>query len=168
MKNNKDPEILWHGKWTPICGHYFWDNNNGAKLFCQILGYTNGKVKGRYYNPRHELTDDAIMIGKCSDSDKDLFSPEIGFGFSGGFSGGFSDTIGGCTGGCNDLKVGEYCKTKSNTKWAYCTKGEPAKIEIECYSNGKLTILLIFDFLCINKNNECKTFGENALMYYAI
>ena len=106
-------EIYWNGKWAPICGHYFWDNDNGAKLFCQKLGLVNGKIKGK----GSILTDDAIRIGGCSDSDNQLF---------------------GCTRGCNDLKVGDHC---INNGAGVCTKGQPAKVEIEC---GMLTVLVGF------------------------
>ena len=116
LHNHEDPEIYWNGKWTPICGHYFWDNDNGAKLFCQKLGLVNGKIKGK----GSKLTDDAIRIGACSDSDNQLF---------------------GCTGGCNDLKVGGNC---TNDERGVCTKGQPAKIEIECNNDGLLTFLLGF------------------------
>ena len=114
MHNHKDPEIYWNGKWTPICGHFFWDNDNGAKLFCQKLGLGNGKIKGEKQKGS-KLTEDAIRIGQCSDSDNQLF---------------------GCTGGCNELKVGGHCKEGS-----ICTKGQSAKVQIEC---GMLTVLLAF------------------------
>ena len=114
LQHHTDPEIYWNGKWNPICGHYFWDNDNGAKLFCQKLGFANGKVT-QGQGSQAKLTDDAIRIGGCSDSDNQLF---------------------GCTGGCNELKVGGHCKEGS-----ICTKGQSAKVQIEC---GMLTVLLAF------------------------
>ena len=33
----KYAEIWVDGKWSPICGPGFWDNNIGATLFCQKL-----------------------------------------------------------------------------------------------------------------------------------
>ena len=154
LHNHEDPEIYWNGKWTPICGHFFWDNDNGAKLFCQKLGLVNGKIKGK----GSKLTDDAIRIGKCSDSDKHIISflssdgwgisasagyGEVGISASAGYGGGISASaiIAGCTGGCNDLKVGGYCVDNEN---GFCTKGQPAKIEIECNNDGLLTVLLGF------------------------
>ena len=38
------PEILVDNGWHPICGHYFWNNNFGARLFCQELGFNDGKI----------------------------------------------------------------------------------------------------------------------------
>ena len=38
------PEILVDNGWHPICGHWFWNNNFGARLFCQELGFNDGKV----------------------------------------------------------------------------------------------------------------------------
>jgi len=37
--NGLDPYIYVAGRWTPICLHYFWDNNNGVKDICTRLGY---------------------------------------------------------------------------------------------------------------------------------
>ena len=64
LQNNKDPEVFWDGEWRPICGHYFWDNNFGADLFCQQLGYSSGLVKGR--GQELGLPADALRVGKCS------------------------------------------------------------------------------------------------------
>ena len=58
-------EIFHNGTWTPICGHYFWDNSNGAKLFCQKLGYQSGQIDDR----RISLPRDGIRIGKCNQRD---------------------------------------------------------------------------------------------------
>ena len=33
----KYPEVFWNGKWSPICGPCFWNNDFGASLFCQRL-----------------------------------------------------------------------------------------------------------------------------------
>ena len=33
------PMIHWNGRWSPICGHYFWDNDNGVYEFCRMLGF---------------------------------------------------------------------------------------------------------------------------------
>ena len=44
LKYGKNPIVKTNdGKWTPICGHWFWDNNYGARLFCKQLGYNNGR-----------------------------------------------------------------------------------------------------------------------------
>ena len=37
------PEILYQDKYYPICGHYFWDNDNGATTVCKLLGFASGK-----------------------------------------------------------------------------------------------------------------------------
>lgn len=55
------PEIHWHGSWWPICGHWFWDNDEGAATFCRMLGFESGKRKvTRAIRPR-----DAIVVGNC-------------------------------------------------------------------------------------------------------
>ena len=120
LQHHTDPEIYWNGKWNPICGHFFWDNDNGAKLFCQKLGFSNGKIT-QGSGSQAKLTDDAIRIGKCSDSDNQLFS---------------------CTGGCNDFaQVGGHCNDNDG---AFCNKGAKTKIEIGCFNDGMLTVLLGF------------------------
>ena len=35
------PLIFWDKVWSPICGHYFWDNQYGAKKFCQHTDVSN-------------------------------------------------------------------------------------------------------------------------------
>jgi len=47
--------------WYPICGHYFWNNNNGATTFCQKLGFSSGEQGwgGEAY------TTDAMPVGNC-------------------------------------------------------------------------------------------------------
>ena len=38
LKYGKNPIVKTNdGKWTPICGHWFWDNNYGASMFCRKL-----------------------------------------------------------------------------------------------------------------------------------
>ena len=96
------------GHWSPICGHWFWDNNYGATLFCQMLDstYTSGIVKKRKDIPS---SSDGLRIGKCTSNDNSLLT---------------------CTGGCNDLELGGRC---SNNHVA-CGAGQGVTIEIECFS----------------------------------
>ena len=55
------PEVLFKGQYYPICGHYFWDNNNGATTFCNLLGFQIGKI-----TRIHVVYDvDAMPVGKC-------------------------------------------------------------------------------------------------------
>ena len=44
--NDKNIAEIYHNeKWIPICAHWFWNDNNGATLFCQQLGYEIGIIK---------------------------------------------------------------------------------------------------------------------------
>ena len=103
LQNGKDPEVFWDGKWRPICGHYFWDNNFGADLFCQQLGFSSGLVKGKGQNLI--LPNDALLIGKCSATNEWLK----------------------CDGRCNNLGIGGDAGCNSA-----CKAGDGAYIEIEC------------------------------------
>ena len=76
-------EAFVNGKWVPICGHFFWDNNIVASLFCQQLGFVSGSIKERF----QILPNDGLRVGKCLNGDK---WPQ-------------------CTGNCNQLVVGGQC-----------------------------------------------------------
>ena len=86
MVDDKYPEVFSNGKWSPICGHWFWDNNNGATLFCQKLNpiFRSGKVTKRRDK---KLESDAVRVGRCGKTDQWLK----------------------CKGGCNDLGKGNGC-----------------------------------------------------------
>ena len=94
----------------PICGHFFWDNQNGAKLFCEKMGYTSGKLSGRGSGQKY--SQDSFKIGKCNDGDK----------------------WESCSGGCNQYESGGKC----NDSWgSYCTKGQEVKMTIKCSGGVK-------------------------------
>ena len=48
-------------KWFPICGHWFWDDNNGATAFCRKLGYPSGTVTRTF----HSYDEESIKVGGC-------------------------------------------------------------------------------------------------------
>ena len=80
----KDPEVFQNDIWSPICGHWFWDNDVGASLFCQK--FTSDPTSTGYVIRRTDkpLEKDAIRIGNCLSNDQWLS----------------------CSGGCNDLGTG--------------------------------------------------------------
>ena len=56
------PEVLYQDKYYPICGHHFWNNNNGATTVCKVLGFSSGTLiitKAKYIV-------DAMPIGSCN------------------------------------------------------------------------------------------------------
>ena len=77
--DNEIAEFFINGAWTPICAHWFWNNENGAKLFCQELGFPSGTIGDTL-----TLPSDAVRIGQC----------ELG------------DVWPDCSGGCNDHSIG--------------------------------------------------------------
>ena len=83
MENDGTPMFFWNGKWSPICGEWFWDNQNGAQTFCKKLGYTNGNQQ----RTNEKYDQDAVQIGRCN-ADEDLEE---------------------CSAGCNDKVVGKGC-----------------------------------------------------------
>ena len=56
------------GNYYPICGHCFWDNDNGASLVCQELGFDNGSVEAT----RDAYNVDAMPVGHCAERDETL------------------------------------------------------------------------------------------------
>jgi hypothetical protein len=61
------PEIMYNGSWYPICGHWFWDDNNGATTVCQGLGFSSGLVSSGYGERAHTSQPKAAMpVGRCN------------------------------------------------------------------------------------------------------
>ena len=56
------PEVMYNGQWSPICGHYFWDNNNGAAAVCKILGFSGGMLELTHT----AYSSDAMPVGNCN------------------------------------------------------------------------------------------------------
>ena len=104
-------KICYNGRLVPICGRFFWDNNNGARLFCKMLGKKGGIVQKYEF----KLTEDAYYAGTCSSTDKHI-------------------TV--CSAGKNKHTLGG----KSNILGTgSCNKGSRAAIYIEC--DGKTSLL---------------------------
>ena len=55
------PEVLFEGKYHPICGHYFWNDNVGATAVCNLLGFNNGKMT----QTKAKYDVDAMPVGQC-------------------------------------------------------------------------------------------------------
>ena len=110
LENDGTPMIFWNGVWSPICGHYFWDNSNGARKFCEQLGcYAGGMVVDLDIGTWKHYSVDAFRVGKCQ----------------------HDDSWGSCTGGCNDNEIGGHCNEHvMNT--GMCNAGQPVRIKITC------------------------------------
>jgi hypothetical protein len=56
------------GVWRPISSHYFWDNNHGAQIVCESLGYGKG-IRTRTRNPHNrENFDTQVGHRRCAAS----------------------------------------------------------------------------------------------------
>ena len=106
MGENQIAEVFFNEEWVPICGHWFWDNNIGASLFCQQMGFKSGSIKERNLT----LPKDGLTVGKCLNGDKWLQCSLTGAN-------------------CTQLKVGGPCTNGD------CTKGQKAAVSIECTGN---------------------------------
>ena len=115
LKDEKFPEVFLNGTWSPICGHWFWDNDYGAKLFCQILMSNPDSIGVVIRRTDKPLESDGVRIGKCLINDQWLS----------------------CSGGCNDLGTGKDCPEQCGcNNIDNCGADSPASIEIQC-SDGK-------------------------------
>ena len=135
LKDDGTPFIFWDGQWSPICGHYFWDNMYGANLFCKGLGYQYGEL-----NVSQKLYDvDSFRIGGC----------------------GVKDTWPECKSGCNDYQLGESCgngninDAGNGNRDARCDANHSHKLVIDCsggHTSKSTSCLGVYE--CIQKT--CK------------
>ena len=86
MSSDDTPDFFWNGRFYPICGHWFWDSEFGAKTFCQKLGYMNGNIT-KERSSEKKYTEDSIRVGKCLEGEE----------------------LESCSGGCNDKGIGKGC-----------------------------------------------------------
>jgi len=56
------PNVNFEGEWYPICGHWFWNSNDGATIVCQKLGFD----LGTHQELDAPFTKDAIQVGRCN------------------------------------------------------------------------------------------------------
>ena len=111
LEEDGTPLVFWDSQWIPICGHYFWDNQNGAELFCRQMGFESGLLSRRGSGKKYE--GDSFRIGKCEDG----------------------DTWESCSGGCNDYQRGGSCNNNAKAK---CDKGQAVKFTIKCSGGDDL------------------------------
>ena len=105
--DGRRPKICYKDRMVPICGYYFKDNNEGARLFCELLGKQGGVV----YKTRKRLQEDAYMVGKCNIDDTHINA---------------------CSQECNCRQLGGKC---SWWRTANCNRGSRGVIYVDC--NGK-------------------------------
>ena len=107
--------IFWNDTWSPICGHHFWNDHNGATKFCEQLGcFFGGTVKPLFGNYMDHLRNtsyakDALLLGRCLKG----------------------DIWGECHGGYdNENEQGKYHGGDFSES---CRAGHPVRINITCH-----------------------------------
>ena len=144
MIEDKYPEVFWNGKWSPICGPYFWNNDFGASLFCQRLSSTyQSGIKNHFKKliiismALYSLSLSIhlfLLIGTIVNGNwPQVSNPHpleadalrIGVCLSG-------DTWLECSGGKNNMKIGGSYEDHINPWGPKCGIGEPAGFEIYC------------------------------------
>ena len=104
LETDGTPYVFWYNQWTPICGHYFWNNQEGAKLFCRKMGYKSGSLSG--HGSGQKYATDSFRIGECNSN----------------------DMWENCRGGHNDYQIGG----RFNQGTAKCDRYQEVKITIWC------------------------------------
>ena len=116
-------EVFKDGQWGTVCGHWFWDSNDGANIVCKKLGYAGGTVYTA--GSIHPETDSNMPIhagcNVCHPDDLDAGIMDCGAqGEAGSDDGpGFASTCGteSCA-GRHDLDQGAICFTSEEfTEW---------------------------------------------------
>merc|ERR1712083_457970 len=102
-------EVKTETGWNEVCGHFFWDNSEGAISACKALGYARGgnvtKVEGGNVT-------DSIYVGECL----------------------LGELPGSCSGRCciDPLDApGQHCRNKVNC--GICASGHNVAVEIQCF-----------------------------------
>lgn len=103
------PEVYVGNEWRPICGEYFWDNDNGANRICGALGYLGGDIRGKNPTLPEKLVN-PIMVGMCLPGELPIH----------------------CTGGQNDLRVYGSSTHPSAQYWIGRCTNEFMKVEVRC------------------------------------
>jgi len=99
-----EPLVFTRGDWRPVCGHWFWDSEEGAATFCQALGYSTGVA----HKTRHRLNASAVLIGSCAAGER----------------------LGSCNPG-GGLSLFNACEINS-VGCGVCAYGENAGVEVTC------------------------------------
>jgi hypothetical protein len=62
-------------KWRPLTSHYFWDNNYGARIVCEDLGFGNGVTqKGKRNQYNRERFDTETGYRRCASGNTDILN----------------------------------------------------------------------------------------------
>ena len=99
--------ICWNERWSPICGHYFWDNDYGVNKFCKALGYDYGDLR----KGNKKSQSQGFWIGKCKKH----------------------DSFPHCTGNkrCNKMSLGGTCRINI-LGGPSCNKGHHKIFKVKC------------------------------------
>jgi len=82
------PYVCYNGEFYRICGHFFWDNDDGATTVCKALGFNSGK-RPDGGDRSLGLSADAMPVGKCkADESLDKCTDSPGYNGWGDFGNG--------------------------------------------------------------------------------
>ena len=111
------PEVYFGGKYYPICGHYFWNDDFGAASVCATLGFKSGSradpsQSETNIGPTYDV--DAMPVGACKDGEEVM----------------------NCTGGGNAWGEFDY-------ESGMCKQGEEVGVKVICNSNGSCVCMCV-------------------------
>ena len=114
------PEVLFGGKYYPICGHYFWDNDFGAGSVCKSLGFTDRSDIHATSKTGDVYDTDAMPVGGCKDGE-DLTK---------------------CTGGDNAWGNFDF-------RGGRCKRGNSVGVKVTCYTQGVFVCMHMYILLYV-------------------
>jgi hypothetical protein len=141
VKLEKDgtPMFFWAGTWSPICGHWFKDNQFGAISFCKKLGYTRGVLD----SSTEKYDEDSIRIGNCNEG----------------------ESLKECTGGCNDKGLGDGCAECSTGKGIRititCAGHTPETFLSSCKGIQQILVAIVLALFFSYSYNKFKSYEFN-------
>merc|ERR1719291_446774 len=129
------PYVCYNGEFYRICGHFFWDNDDGATTVCKALGFNSGK-RPDSGDRSLGLSEDAMPVGTCKAGeslDKCTGSP--------GFNawGDFGNHNGWCKAGQN-AGFRMYCDSGSGSTSSSSTSSADAGPSVAACSGGDVMV----------------------------
>ena len=118
VRKSATPEVFYKGEWYPICGHQFWENNDGATTLCRQLGFESGSVWGK--GKERKYSKNAMFVGVCGRGEP--------LNWCGGHKGSFGDLRGQCNKG-EDVAIMITCTGPTGgSEQTTSTSSSPASV----------------------------------------
>ena len=148
-----NPYIYIEDAWRPICGHYFWDNDNGCDTICTNLGYDSGTTSSSSSGQTYD--EDAYSVGKCEE-DENIFYCTGAQNFYD------TEPLTGCTSG-NPISVTCTCSGNNGGSAFECDELRAARdTSRTCNALGSSPSLVPYRYSTCDTNKELRFLSEGC------